>query len=311
MSLRIIFMGTSDFAVSTLRALVSSSHKVIVVYTRPPRPAGRRGLKVIPSKVHQIAHDLNIPIRTPSNFQKSDCDEFFKLDADVAVVVSYGLIIPSYILEVVNLGFYNGHASLLPRWRGASPIQRAIMAGDSETGVAIMKMDAGLDTGPVGLVKQISIHPDMTTGELHDQLSTLCANAMVESMDRLEANNFCMVPQEQNGITYAKKISKSEMRVDFTQSSQEVHNHIRAFSPLPGAWIEIPIGHRVERVKLLMSQLVDGKGEPGEIIGSDFTVACSQGAIRIIRLQKAGGHAPLNSKDFLLGHPLTIGARIR
>ncbi|MBL0849208.1 MAG: methionyl-tRNA formyltransferase [Candidatus Liberibacter ctenarytainae] len=310
MALQIIFMGTSDFAVSTLQALLASSHHVIAVYTQPPRPAGRRGLKIVPSAVYQAANELNLQILIPTEFTQVEYEQFLKFNADVVVVVSYGLIIPSRILGATKLGFYNGHASLLPRWRGAAPIQRAIMDGDNETGIAIMKMDENLDTGAIALVKKVLIFPNMTAGELHDELSLLCADAMIEAMDKLEHNKLRLFPQEQKGIVYAKKISKSETRVDFTKSAEVVHNHIRALSPVPGGWFKMLIGSKLERIKLLESELVDGVGKPGEIINSDFTIACGKGAVRIMRLQRSSGHSPLHVKDFLLGCPIRVGSII-
>ncbi|MFV0256803.1 methionyl-tRNA formyltransferase [Candidatus Liberibacter solanacearum] len=305
MKLRVIFMGTSEFAVATLRAL-SSSHNILAVYTQPPRPAGRRGLKTVPSAVYQAANELNIQTLIPEKLRQAEYEQFLNFNADVAVVVSYGLIIPKRILDATKLGFYNGHASLLPRWRGAAPIQRAIMAGDSETGIAVMKMDEHLDTGPIALVKRIPIPCNMSAGVLHDALSIMCASTIVEVMDRLENNNISFSPQVENGITYAQKILKSETHIDFSQPSEDVHNHIRALSPLPGAWLKMMIRNRLERIKLLESQLVEGNGNPGEIINSNFTIACGQGAIRIMRLQRAGGHA-LDIKDFLLGYPAIVG----
>ncbi|AHA28221.1 Methionyl-tRNA formyltransferase [Candidatus Liberibacter americanus str. Sao Paulo] len=303
-------MGTSAFAVPTLRALVASSHNVVSVYTQPPRPSGRRGLKIIPSALHQVASELDIEILIPTCFEQEEYEKFLNFNADVAIVVSYGLIIPSNILSATRLGFYNGHASLLPRWRGAAPIQRAIMSNDNETGIAIMKMDENLDMGPVAIMKNIEISPNITAGLLHDKLSIMCADAMLEAMDKLEQNNLPLSPQKEDGVTYAKKISKSETRIDFKKSSEEVHNHIRALSPFPGAWFEISIKNRFERIKLLESELVDGEGYPGEIISSDFTIACAKGAVRIKRLQRAGGHAITSVKDFLLGNPILTGSII-
>ncbi|WP_354687997.1 methionyl-tRNA formyltransferase [Candidatus Liberibacter africanus] len=304
--LRVVFMGTSEFAASTLQALASSSHQIVSVYTRPSRPAGRRGLKDVSSAVYKKAQELCVSVFVPHKLGQEEYEQFLSFNADVAVVVAYGLLIPKLILDTTKLGFYNGHASLLPRWRGAAPIQRAIMAGDSETGVAIMKMDEHLDSGSVALVKKIPISLNVTAGLLQQDLSILCANAMVEAMDKLEKNDLPLLPQDTNGITYAEKIAKDETRVDFFQSAENVHNHIRALSPFPGAWLEMMIGSKCERVKLLESQLVDGVGMPGEIIDKNFTIACSHGAVRIMRLQRAGGKA-LNIEDFILGSPIIVG----
>ncbi|MEG8099378.1 methionyl-tRNA formyltransferase [Candidatus Liberibacter brunswickensis] len=300
-------MGTSEFAVATLQALVASSHSVVSVYTKPPRPAGRRGLKFVSSAVYKKSKELCDNIFIPSKLGQEEYEQFLSFNADVAVVVAYGLLIPKRILNATKLGFYNGHASLLPRWRGAAPIQRAIMAGDSETGVAIMKMDENLDTGSIALMESFPIVSNINALALQHELSIICANLMVKAMDKLEKNDLPLSPQVKDGVTYAKKISKDETRVNFFQPAENVHNHIRALSPFPGSWIEMVIGNKRERIKLLESQLLlDGKGMPGEVINSNFTIACSQGAVRIMRLQRAGGQA-LNIKDFLLGYPVKEG----
>ncbi|XCE18180.1 methionyl-tRNA formyltransferase [Candidatus Liberibacter asiaticus] len=306
MTLRVVFMGTSEFAVATLQALVSSSHSIVSVYTQPPRPAGRRGLKSVLSAVHKKAQEFSLPALVPTKLGQEEYEQFLSFNADVAVVVAYGLVIPQRILNATKLGFYNGHASLLPRWRGAAPIQRAIMAGDNETGIAIMKMDKHLDTGPVAFMRKVPISSNINTAGLQQELSVLCAHAMVEAMDKLEQNNLPLSPQIENGITYAEKISKGETRVNFCRSAENVHNHIRALSPFPGAWLEMMIGNKHERIKLLESQLVEGVGKPGEVINPNFTIACSQGAVRIMRLQRAGGRV-LDIGDFLLGCPVIIG----
>ncbi|WP_333948180.1 methionyl-tRNA formyltransferase [Candidatus Liberibacter brunswickensis] len=305
--MRVVFMGTSEFAVATLQALVASSHSVVSVYTKPPRPAGRRGLKFVSSAVYKKSKELCDNIFIPSKLGQEEYEQFLSFNADVAVVVAYGLLIPKRILNATKLGFYNGHASLLPRWRGAAPIQRAIMAGDSETGVAIMKMDENLDTGSIALMESFPIVSNINALALQHELSIICANLMVKAMDKLEKNDLPLSPQVKDGVTYAKKISKDETRVNFFQPAENVHNHIRALSPFPGSWIEMVIGNKRERIKLLESQLLlDGKGMPGEVINSNFTIACSQGAVRIMRLQRAGGQA-LNIKDFLLGYPVKEG----
>lgn len=249
MALRIIFMGTPDFSVATLKALHAAGHKIVAAYSQPPRPGGRRGLDLQKSPVHQAAEDLGIEVRHPPNFRETaDREAFVALGADVAVVVAYGLLLPEAILSGARLGAYNGHASLLPRWRGAAPIQRAIMAGDAETGVMVMKMDKGLDTGPVALTRKVTIAPDMTAGELHDTLSLIGAEAMVEAMAKLEAGALHTVDQLGEGVLYAAKIDKGESRVDFTRPAVEVHNHIRGLSPFPGAWTEVEVNGKPERV---------------------------------------------------------------
>ncbi|MDB5522576.1 MAG: methionyl-tRNA formyltransferase [Rhizobium sp.] len=310
MPLRMIFMGTPDFSVPVLRALHAAGHEIVAAYSQPPRPAGRRGLELTPSPVHQAAEALGIPVLTPVNFRNADdVEQFRALGADVAVVVAYGLLLPAAILEGTRLGCYNGHASLLPRWRGAAPIQRAIMAGDAETGMMIMKMDKGLDTGPVALTHIIPIPLDMTAGELHDQLSEAGASLMVEAMARLERNALPLTPQSDRGVLYAAKISKDESRIVFSREGMAVHNHIRSLSPFPGAWFEAEIGGKVERIKVLRSAPADGHGEIGTILDDQLTIACGQAAVRLLKLQKAGGKA-LDAAEFLRGTPLLKGMRI-
>ncbi len=310
MSLRIIFMGTPEFSVPTLRALAEAGHRVVACYTQPPRPGGRRGLDVVKSPVHQAAELLGIPVLTPVNFKaEEDRQAFREIDADAAVVVAYGLLLPEAILTGTRLGCYNGHASLLPRWRGAAPIQRAIMAGDAKTGMMVMKMDKGLDTGPVALTREVEIGETMTAGELHDRLMLTGAKAMVEAMAALEAGDLPLTPQPEEGVLYAAKIGKGETRIDFTRPAREVHNHIRGLSPFPGAWFEMEIGGKPERVKVLASEMADGAGEAGMVTGGDLTVACGGGAVRLTRLQKAGGK-PLSAADFLRGTPVPAGARL-
>lgn len=265
MALRVVFMGTPDFSVATLRALAGAGHDIVAVYTQPPRAAGRRGLELTPSPVQREAERLGIAVHTPVSL-KDEAEQvaFRALDADVAVVVAYGLLLPKPVLDAPRLGCLNGHASLLPRWRGAAPIQRAIMAGDAETGMMVMKMEQGLDTGPVGLVEKLAIDPDMTAGELHDRLMVAGAGLMVEALSRLEAGTLSFVEQAAKGVTYAAKIDKTETRIDWTRPADVVHNHVRGISPFPGGWCEATIGGRVERLKLLRSTVVDGMGEPGD-----------------------------------------------
>lgn len=310
MPLRIIFMGTPDFSVPTLRALTEAGHEIAAVYTQPPRPAGRRGLDLTPSPVQQEAERLGRAVRTPVSL-KGEVEQaaFAALEADVAVVVAYGLLLPKAILEGTRLGCWNGHASLLPRWRGAAPIQRAVMAGDRETGMMIMKMEEGLDTGPVALTERIEIAPDMTAGELHDRLMTVGAGLMIAAMAGLERGELALRPQAAEGVTYARKIDKAETRVDWTRSSWQVHNHIRGLSPFPGAWCEVEIAGKAERLKLLRSTLADGHGEPGEILGDGLTVACGEGAIRLREIQRAGGK-PVSAEQFLHGAKTRKGMKL-
>src|SRR5690606_17163521 len=256
MSLRIIFMGTPEFSVPTLRGLKEAGHEIAAVYTQPPRPGGWRCLDLQKSPVHQAAELLGIPVLTPANFRADeDRAQFRAFDADVAVVVAYGLLLPEAVLSGTRLGCYNGHASLLPRWRGAAPIQRAILAGDQQTGMMIMKMDKGLDTGPVALVREVEIGANATAGELHDQLMFIGADAMVEAMARLQSGNLQLTQQAADGVLYATKIDKGEARVDFSRRSEEVHNHIRGLSPFPGAWMEANVNGKSERIKVLRSEL--------------------------------------------------------
>lgn len=313
MALRIIFMGTPDFSVATLKALHAAGHQIVMAYSQPPRPGGRRGLDLQKSPVHQAAEDLGIEVRHPLNFRDAaDREAFVALQADVAVVVAYGLLLPEAILNGTRLGAYNGHASLLPRWRGAAPIQRAIMAGDAETGMMVMKMDKGLDTGPVALTRKVTIGPDMTAGELHDALSIVGAETMVEAMAKLEAGTLETVVQAEEGVLYAAKIDKAETRVDFSRPATEVHNHIRGLSPFPGAWTEMHVNGKPERVKLIASSLAQAEGAlaaPGTAIDDRLTIACGTGAVSLVRLQKAGGKA-LSAEDFLRGTPLPKGTVI-
>lgn len=311
MALRIIFMGTPEFSVATLNALFEAGHTIVAAYSQPPRPAGRRGLELQKSPVHQRAESLGIPVFTPPNFKaEEDRAAFRALDADVAVVVAYGLLLPEAILTGTRLGSYNGHASLLPRWRGAAPIQRAIMAGDTETGMMVMKMDKGLDTGPVALTQRVAIAPDMTGGELHDRLMQVGGTLMAQAMERLEAGALPLTPQDDEGVVYATKIDKGETRIDFTRTAADVHNHIRALSPFPGAWFELNVAGRPERVKVLGSQIADGNGPVGTVLSSNgLVVACADGAVSLTRLQKAGGK-PLDVADFLRGTQVPVGTVI-
>ncbi|MBA3042589.1 MAG: methionyl-tRNA formyltransferase [Alphaproteobacteria bacterium] len=311
MALRIIFMGTPEFSVATLEALAAAGHQIVAVYTQPPRPGGRRGLDLQKSSVHLAAERLGLPVLHPLNFRETEERERFRaFDADVAVVVAYGLLLPEAILTGTRLGAYNGHASLLPRWRGAAPIQRAIMAGDAKTGMMVMKMDKGLDTGPVALTRTIAIGPDMTAGELHDRLSVIGAEAMVEAMAALEAGTLQTVPQPEEGVLYAAKIDKAETRIDFSRDAAQVHDHIRGLSPFPGAWFELEVNGKPERVKVLGSTLAEGGGAAGAVLDHALTIACGQGAVRLTRLQKAGGK-PLDAADFLRGTPVSPGTVLR
>ncbi len=307
MSLRVIFMGTPEFSAATLRAIAEAGHEIVAVYTQPPRPAGRRGLELTRSPVHLLAEMLGADVCTPKSLRdEAEQAAFRALDADVAVVVAYGLLLPKPILEGTRLGAFNGHASLLPRWRGAAPIQRAIMAGDTETGMMVMKMDEGLDTGPVAMTGRVTIGPDMTAGELHDALMETGAALMVRALAELEAGPLTLEPQPEEGATYARKIAKEEARIDWSRSAAEVHNHIRGLSPFPGAWCEMTTAGKAERVKLLRSTMAEGEGPAGRILDESLTVACGTGAVRLTKLQRAGGR-PMAAGEFLRGAKIGEG----
>ena len=294
--MRLIFMGTPDFSVPALDALIEAGHEVAAVYTQPPRPAGR-GKKDRPTPVHARAEALGLPVLTPKSLKSDEALETFQSHkADVAVVVAYGLILPQAILDAPTKGCLNIHASLLPRWRGAAPIHRAIMAGDAETGVCIMQMEAGLDTGPVLLSEALPIADDDTTETLHDKLSTLGARLIVKALDSLET--LTPAPQTEDGVTYAEKIDKAEARIDWTRPAAEVDRQIRGLSPFPGAWTEIA----GERIKLLNSGLTDGSAQPGTHLGQ-FKIACGEGAVQITRAQRPG-KKPMDSEEFLRGMDL-------
>ncbi|WP_114389024.1 methionyl-tRNA formyltransferase [Notoacmeibacter marinus] len=314
MALSIIFMGTPDFSVPTLRALHEASHDIRAVYTQPPRPAGRRGLELTPSPVHRAAEELGLPVRHPVSLKGTDEQQAFAaLNADVAVVVAYGLLLPQSILDAPRHGCFNGHASALPRWRGAAPIQRALMAGDTETAMMVMKMEAGLDTGPVAMETRIPIGDDMNAGDLHDRLAEAGATLMVDAMAALEAGTLTLTEQPAEGVTYARKIDKSETRIDWTATAQGVHDHIRGLAPFPGAWCEMEIGDKAERVKVLKASPVAADGDedaaPGTVVAEPLTVACGRGSVALERLQKAGGK-PLDVQDFVRGSPVSVGDRL-
>ena len=298
--MRIVFMGTPDFSVPVLTEIVGQGHEVAAVYTRAPRPAGR-GMELKPSPVHLLADRLGIPVHTPKSLRSPEAaDLFASHDADVAVVVAYGLILPQAILDAPRECCLNLHASLLPRWRGAAPIQRAIMAGDAQTGVMVMKMEAGLDTGPVAMAERVAITPDMTAGELHDKLSPLGADLMVRALAALSRGGLVFQPQAESGVTYAHKIEKAEARIDWAQPAQAVHNHIRGLSPFPGAFFEADFGRGPERIKVLRSRVCAGTGAPGALLGEELTVACGAGALELVEIQRAG-KAPMKPLEFLRG----------
>ncbi len=301
--MRVVFMGTPDFAVPVLDALVAAGHAVCAVYTQPPRPAGR-GKKPRPSPVQARAEALGLPVRHPVSFRDEAVQqEFAALAADVAVVVAYGLILPLPALSAPRHGCLNVHASLLPRWRGAAPLHRAILAGDTQTGICIMQMEEGLDTGPVLLRHATPIGPEETTGELHDRLARMGAAATIDALAALD--DLVAEPQATEGITYAAKIDKAEAEIDWTRAAVEIDRQIRGLSPFPGAWTR----YRGERIKLLGSRLAQGAGPPGAVLDDRMTVACGAGAVQITRAQRAGRGAQAVD-EFLRGMRITKGDRL-
>jgi methionyl-tRNA formyltransferase len=277
--MRVVFMGTPDFSVPVMTEILAQGHEIVAVYTRAPKPAGR-GMDLRPSPAHE---------------------------ADVAVVVAYGLILPKAVLDAPRLGCLNLHASLLPRWRGAAPIQRAIMAGDKETGVMVMKMEEGLDTGPVGMAERVTITPDMTANDLHDRLSMIGADLMVRALAALSRDSLQFTPQAEDGVTYAHKIEKAEARIDWRHPAQEVHDHVRGLSPFPGAFFEVDLGKGPERIKALRSKVVAGQGASGTLLDDALTIACGNGALQLVEVQRAG-KAPMKADEFLRGARLAKGA---
>ncbi|MFZ0066891.1 MAG: methionyl-tRNA formyltransferase [Pseudolabrys sp.] len=303
--MRLIFMGTPDFAVPTLIELAARGHEIAAVYTRAAKPAGR-GMDLQRTPIEREARALALPVCTPKTLKDDDVQKFFHAhNADAAVVVAYGLILPKPILEAPRLGCFNVHASLLPRWRGAAPINRAIMAGDAESGVTIMKMDEGLDTGAMAMAERATIGADMTAGELHDALSRVGADLMLRVLAAAERDSLSLTPQPANGVTYAEKISKNETRTDWTKPWKQVHDHIRGLSPFPGAWFELD----GVRVKVLRSIRGESAGPPGTLLDNRLTVACGDGAVRLVQVQRAG-RQPMSADEFLRGTPVKAGARV-
>jgi len=298
--MRIIFMGTPDFAVPTLQALVDAAHEVVCVYTQPPRPGGRRGKELTPTPVHQRASDLGIEVRHPKSLKSAEEQAAFAaLHADVAVVAAYGLILPQAVLDAPEHGCLNVHASILPRWRGAAPIHRAVMAGDTVTGVTIMQIEAGLDTGPMLAMARTPIE-DKTTGELTEELAELGAQLMVGTLRDLKIH--VPIAQDDADATYAAKIDKAEARIDWDRPAVEVVRHIHGLSPFPGAWFELG----GQRVKLLRAEVVEGAGAPGEVLDDRLAIACSEGAIRPLELQRAG-KPKMDLDTFLRGNAVVPG----
>ncbi len=309
MTLRVVFMGTPDFAVPTLSAIVGHGHDVVAVYTRAPARAGR-GMEERRSPVHEAALRFGIPVETPATLRGEEHAAAFEAHAaDVAVVVAYGMILPESILSVPRLGCLNLHASLLPRWRGAAPIQRAIMAGDTETGVAVMQMEKGLDTGPVAMVERVSILPGMTAGELHDRLAGLGADLMARALAALSRGGLTFRPQPGEGVTYAAKITNDDARIDWTKPAGVVHDLVRGLSPFPGAFTTIDLGKGPERLKILRTEPAEGAGEPGVTLDASLSVACGEGAVRLLQVQRSGSKA-MAAAEFLRGVPVPVGTRL-
>jgi methionyl-tRNA formyltransferase len=303
--MRLIFMGTPDFAVPTLIEIVGRGHEVVAVYTRAPKPAGR-GMDLQPTPIEREARGFGIPVLTPKTLRSDEAAAQFRAhSADAAVVVAYGLILPVAILEAVPLGCFNVHASLLPRWRGAAPINRAIMAGDAESGVTVMRMEEGLDTGPMAMAERLAVGADMTAGDLHDMLARLGADLMVRALGALERGSLQLTPQPDAGVTYAAKIDKGETRIDWGKPWRDVHDRIRGLSPFPGAWFE----HTGARIKVLRSTRGEGAGAPGAVLDDRLTIACGEGAVRLTEVQRAGKQ-PMKVEEFLRGAKLAVGTRL-
>jgi methionyl-tRNA formyltransferase len=302
-------MGTPAFAVPVLEAIQAAGHDVVAVYSQAPKPAGR-GLELTLSPVHAAAERRGLTVLTPRTLKDAETEVAFAAHgADVAVVVAYGLLLPKHVLDAPKYRCLNLHGSLLPRWRGAAPIERAIMAGDAETGVEVMHMEEGLDTGPVALTARAAIGENETAWQLRDRLSVLGAELMVAALARLEAGTLPSIRQSDDGIVYAAKILKSETRIDWSRSAREVHNHIRGLSPAPGAWCEMPLGRGLERVKILGSSLAQGSGRAGQLIDRRLAIACGDGAVRLELLQKAGGK-PIDGDAFMRGASLAPGVTL-
>ena len=308
--MRVVFMGTPDFAVPTLARLAEDGHAIAAVYTRAPARAGR-GMGLRPSPVHALADRLGVPVLTPASLKGPEAaGTFASHGADVAVVVAYGMLLPPAILALPRHGCLNLHGSLLPRWRGAAPIQRAVMAGDAESGVGVMRMEAGLDTGPVALEARVPITPGLTAGELHDALMPLGADLMARALRHLEAGDLAFAPQPEDGVVYAHKITNDEARIDWSQPAEAVARQVNGLSPFPGAFFEADLGKGMERVKVLRALPTDGSGAPGTLLDGDCTVACGTGAVRLLELRRAGKGGAASGAEFLRGARLEPGARL-
>jgi methionyl-tRNA formyltransferase len=300
-------MGTPEFAVPVLAGIIAEGHVVAAVYTRAPKPGGPRGLEPVPSPVHVAARRFGIEVVTPPTLRCADAAATLReFNPDAVVVAAYGLILPKTILEVPAQGCLNLHASLLPRWRGAAPIERAIMAGDLETGVVVMRMEEGLDTGPVALNERIAIGPDANAGEIRDKLAHIGASLMTRALAMLEHGELAFAPQAEEGVIYAHKIDKAEARIDWRKPALDVHNLIRGLSPFPGAFFEADLGTRLERVKVFRTRIAEGAGMPGRVLDDCLTIACGEGALRVLEVQRSG-KAPMPAGDFLRGARIEKG----
>lgn len=308
--LRIVFMGTPEFSVPALSEITAAGHEVVAVYTQPPRPAGR-GMSERKSPVHVFAEASGLPVLTPTSLKTAEAQAAFGAHAaDVAIVIAYGLLLPKAILGAPTHGCLNLHGSALPRWRGAAPIQRAIMAGDVETAAMVMRMDEGLDTGPICLGENIAIGKDMTAGELHDRMAVVGAGLVVKALAALERGSLDCRPQPDAGVTYARKITNEEARIDFNRPAREVHNMIRGLSPAPGAWIQVTAANGTgERIKVLRAALTDRAGAPGTVLDDALTIACAEGAVQLLQVQRAGKR-PMTAAELLRGFALPAGTRV-
>jgi methionyl-tRNA formyltransferase len=300
-------MGTPEFAVPVLAGIIAQGHLVTAVYTRAPQPGGSRGREPVPSPVHVAARRFGIEVVTPRTLRSGKAAATLRgFKPDVVVVAAYGLILPRAILEVPAKGCLNLHASLLPRWRGAAPIERAIMAGDAETGVVVMRMEEGLDTGPVALAQRIAIEPDTNAGEIREKLALIGAGLMTRALAMLEHGGLAFTPQAEAGVTYAHKIDKAEARIDWTRPASDVHNLVRGLAPFPGAFFEADLGKGMERVKVFRARIAQGAGTPGRVLDDGLTIACGEGALRLLVVQRAG-KVPMPAGDFLRGARLSTG----
>jgi methionyl-tRNA formyltransferase len=307
--MRMIFMGTPNFACPTLRSMSQHGHEVIAVYSRPPKPVGR-GMRNQVSPVHALANDFGIPVFTPLTFRAEEAVTAFRShQADIAVVVAYGVILPPSILAAPHHGCLNLHGSLLPRWRGAAPIQRCIMAGDRESGMVVMRMEQALDSGPVAMVERVAISDEMNAGELQDKLASLGAELMVRALVALENGSLHFTAQTQEGITYAAKIDQKDRRIDWARSASIVHNQIRGLSPVPGAFFEADLGRGRERIKVLRTRPQAASGTPGEVLDDHLTVACREGSLTILEVQRAG-RVTMTAAEFLRGTPVSTGTKL-